>query len=89
MIEVKRNHCSCHPETCCCAEYAAYEGEQKLFTGMTKEGVEAAIAAIQRPLADALREIAWSRPPGPAPASIERIERKAMDALAANGISAI
>lgn len=87
MIEVKPNHCNCHPETCCCAEYAAFDGDTKLFTG-TLEGVRAAIDAIQKPLADALREIAWSRPPGKAPNEIERIERKALDVLAENGIAA-
>lgn len=25
---VGRNHCRCHPETCCCNDYAIYYGEK-------------------------------------------------------------
>lgn len=37
---VRTNKCKCHPETCCCDDWAIYEMERKILTIYDKEVAE-------------------------------------------------
>lgn len=49
MLTIARNHCNCHPETCCCGDYALWRGGKKLVTASREDLlkiVEAAPAGL-------------------------------------------
>ena len=32
VLEIRKNHCNCHPETCCCDQYIVYCADQRICT---------------------------------------------------------
>jgi hypothetical protein len=46
LAEVRMNHCNCHPETCCCNDYAVYVGDKKHSTHFRKEVAELVARAL-------------------------------------------
>lgn len=43
---VKRNSCSCHPETCCCNDWAVYKDTEKHSTYFDKKTAEEVCKAL-------------------------------------------
>jgi len=46
MFEVKRNLCNCHPETCCCNDWAIFKSGIKHSTYFNKRVAEDVAEAL-------------------------------------------
>jgi hypothetical protein len=47
--KVMRNHCGCHPETCCCNEFVVIDADgEKVASSMDKSGLDKLVEQANR-----------------------------------------